>query len=915
MRSFREGDTPIPGYRLTTFLGRGGFGEVWKATAPGGFDVALKIISLSGKPGQKELRALEVVKALRHPNLVPVTAFWLLDEKGHVLPDPAIESEPASPPPEKIQETMMVPMDTLSDQQQEPAGRPVELVIAMGLADKSLFDRLQECQREGLPGIPDDELIRYMDDAARAIDYLNSPTHALTGAEPLAVQHCDIKPHNILITSGAAQVCDFGLARVMGDVKHTSATAGTIAYAAPECVIDGEPSNTTDQYSLAVSYLELKTGSLPYETETWLEVISAVQKGQLHLANLPPAERTVMKRATARNPAERFSSAVEMVKALKQAMERPETVTEASLQAPSSEGKSGLPLAAIAAGLVLLLLAGGGIWWMTRTKQVAGNGGVEPGKQNGGEVKPPKDKGNGKERILPPPKTDFRKLATDFADKGDHAGAVSMYSKALEENPEDLPSLFGRGKSRLALGKVAEAVDDFDRVKELDPEDTRGYRQQPEFARAYLRRGQQFIEMKDYAKAVVDFDYVIDQLKQPSPEAYFGRGQCELANSLYDEALDSFQAAADAEQTDPARYLNSPQRANAYAGRAELAYDTDKLEQAVSDSEAALKIDPKLALANLVRGSCWMREAAWSKALPYLNKAIEAYGRTNSTPWSRRGFTQARLGDYEKSAGDYSEAVFIDQKNKAENPSDYRNLGFALLQMNTAERNTLDRALESLNRGIKLDPKDGEAYYYRGEVYREIGQIDEALADYKRAIAQKPDLAGPYLAQATILQAMDKYEEALAGLTSATRVAAIWLPSIYAKRAEVHKAAGQEELAKADEQLALLANAAENDPQDVKSRCQLALQLAASPHEVIRDGARAEQFARQACKLTSQKDPACLAALAAALAEQAKFDDAVTEQQKAIKLATNAEMTAELERQLEQYRLKKPRRLGDETAQ
>jgi len=56
----RPGAEPIPGYRLVGLLGRGGFGEVWKADGPGGFRVALKFVPLSEPVGAAELRALRV---------------------------------------------------------------------------------------------------------------------------------------------------------------------------------------------------------------------------------------------------------------------------------------------------------------------------------------------------------------------------------------------------------------------------------------------------------------------------------------------------------------------------------------------------------------------------------------------------------------------------------------------------------------------------------------------------------------------------------------------------------------------------------------------------------------------------------------------------------------------------------------
>src|SRR6476660_7185905 len=82
---YRVGDEPVAGYRLTGHLGAGGFGEVWKATAPGGTEVALKIIDLTGQQGVQEFASLRVVKKVRHPNLISLQAFWMKDESGQII--------------------------------------------------------------------------------------------------------------------------------------------------------------------------------------------------------------------------------------------------------------------------------------------------------------------------------------------------------------------------------------------------------------------------------------------------------------------------------------------------------------------------------------------------------------------------------------------------------------------------------------------------------------------------------------------------------------------------------------------------------------------------------------------------------------------------------------------------------------
>ncbi|MCI0463414.1 MAG: serine/threonine protein kinase, partial [Gemmataceae bacterium] len=299
-RIYGINDEPVPGYRLLKFLGRGGFGEVWKASAPGGTEAALKIITLGGKHALREFRAVRLVKRIHHANLVPINALWLKDDRGDFLNDTGGDLE-----------SLFV-----------RSTQEGELIIAMGLGDKNLHDRLKECLAEGKPGIPPDELLDYMDSAAKALDFLNQPRHDLGTGPNAAVQHCDIKPQNLLIVGDVVQVCDYGLVRVLGeDMRSTSNVAGSYAYIAPELLSEVRPSKSTDQYSLAISYYELRSGTLPFESFTLYEVMMAHTKGQLNLAKVPEAEQAVLRRATARQPEERYASCAEMVKALRKVIE------------------------------------------------------------------------------------------------------------------------------------------------------------------------------------------------------------------------------------------------------------------------------------------------------------------------------------------------------------------------------------------------------------------------------------------------------------------------------------------------------------------------------------------------------------------------------------------------------------------
>lgn len=316
-REYRTGDEPVPGYRLLGYVGSGRFGKVWKAEGPGGTHVALKIVPLEKDVAIREYRALKLVKNIRDANLIDISAFWvraaggkLHDPRNDDVLDLQERSESETARARRARE--------LEAKREDSAA---ELIVAMKLCDKNLQHRLEECQREGGFGIPTDELLGYMEDAAKAIDFLNAPQHDF-GQGPVPIQHCDVKPQNIMLLGSTALVGDFTLARVLkeNDNRKTE-IGGTLAYISPEVLFDNEPVATTDQYSLAVSYYELRTGKLPFdEALSEGQVYQLLREGALDLSALEGDELAVVRKACSNNPAERFDTCGEFVRALRDAV-------------------------------------------------------------------------------------------------------------------------------------------------------------------------------------------------------------------------------------------------------------------------------------------------------------------------------------------------------------------------------------------------------------------------------------------------------------------------------------------------------------------------------------------------------------------------------------------------------------------
>ncbi|HYT88345.1 MAG TPA: protein kinase [Gemmataceae bacterium] len=264
------GAEPLPGYQLIRFLGKGGYGEVWQARGPGDFDIALKFVRISqAEATGVELRALEVMKSLHHPHILPLFGAWQT---------------------------------------------PDFLIIGMELASGTLLDRLRKAQEQGLPGIPLDELLEYLREAAKAIDFLNERRHRAPDGKLVGIQHRDVKPQNLLIVGNSVKVADFGLVLALVATIGPVPDAMTLAYAAPES-FDGKATRWSDQYSLGVTYCELRGGKLPFEGNRG-QLIRGHMMEPPDLSMVPEMERAVVNRALAKKPTDRWNNCRDFVGAL-----------------------------------------------------------------------------------------------------------------------------------------------------------------------------------------------------------------------------------------------------------------------------------------------------------------------------------------------------------------------------------------------------------------------------------------------------------------------------------------------------------------------------------------------------------------------------------------------------------------------
>jgi serine/threonine protein kinase len=289
-----EPGTKLDRYELLCVLAHGGMANVWLAR-------------LQGKMGFQKLFAIKTIL----PNVADDPSF-----KAMFLDEAQIAS--------RIEHPNVVHMVDVG----ECAGIPY---LVMDLVEGEPLQRLpRACEKLG-ERLPLGVVLRVLADACHGLH----AAHELRDEHgaPLHVVHRDMSPQNILISSaGVSKVIDFGVAKARDRTGQTTigTLKGKINYMPREQACGQPVDRRTDTWALGAVLYYLLAGRPPYKEEQQLATLQLA----MNAAPIPPLAptvplslRTVVSRALADEPAQRFQTAAEMGEALEGLMRKLGVVT------------------------------------------------------------------------------------------------------------------------------------------------------------------------------------------------------------------------------------------------------------------------------------------------------------------------------------------------------------------------------------------------------------------------------------------------------------------------------------------------------------------------------------------------------------------------------------------------------------
>jgi eukaryotic-like serine/threonine-protein kinase len=615
---------------------------------------------------------------------------------------------------------------------------------------------------------------------------------ALVAAHEQGIVHRDIKPENIMLTAdGTVKILDFGVAKQLSraneattlegltNASGTSSLSGTPAYMAPEVLLEKEPDQRADIFSLGVVIYEALSGRHPFLAGNFLGTCdrilheTPVPLGRLNPKVSPELERVVTK-MLARDPAERYATAADLLVDLR-ALERPTPYPTRPIpleHAPSAPRRNlprlqrGLLSATVGilliTGIALLLpkLRDSRLHWFSRPAiRGAKNLAVLPFQAIGGN---PENQAycdgitetltanltqlTATHALQVVPAREVRARRISGAEQARKEFGVSLVLEGSMDRSGSVArvnyALVDTGTLRqVRAGTItADASDPFavqDRVAigmlgllelELKPEERQ----------AIQRHGTQVAGA---------YEFYLQ-----------GRGYLQNYDKPenIDHAVGAFQRAL---SLDPSYALAYAGLGEAYWKKYESGKDSQWVESARRVCKRAVALDPKSAAPRICLGTVWNGTGQYDLAVAEFRGALEIEP-TSDDAYRGLGFAFERSGRTVEAEETYRRGIALRPHYWA---------GYSWLGTFYYRQARYREAAEMFSQVVALAPDSIRGYYNLGAAYLAEGRYAEANAAFERSIAIRPtDTA--YTNMANVYFYQRRYDEATRGYEQAVKL-------------------------------------------------------------------------------------------------------------------------------------------------
>jgi tetratricopeptide (TPR) repeat protein len=346
-------------------------------------------------------------------------------------------------------------------------------------------------------------------------------------------------------------------------------------------------------------------------------------------------------------------------------------------------------------------------------------------------------------------KADLQRAEQQIRD-GQLGAAVQTVSNLIALNPHNSLAFVLRGEANVLRHDDANAAADFSTAVELEPNNAERVS-----ARGFFR-----LSRGNTVEAISDFNQAI-KLDATNARARNNRGMALLASGEPKQAIEDFNICLNLDPNFLAAYVN---RAFAYA-------KLDRRKEAIADLDKAVQLDPKAAGAFDARGAVWIEAQEHEKAVADFTRAI-AIDPSNASYYVHRRVALTSLKRYDEAQADaikidhlmqlsaLNQAVFRDRSS----PQPYIDRGNYFLR-----ENQIDNALANFNRALELNAKSSVALTQRARAWLRHGEPQKAVNDATAALAIELREES-YSVRGDAYRKLEQYDKAVADYDAAQRI-------------------------------------------------------------------------------------------------------------------------------------------------